>query len=251
MPLRTVFFIITRNGFCSHLRKIIFRRPWPLRIALLHMVHNKYSLLTYAYTIGAPHGKLINSLPSLLKMSKSPWCSGPNHHLRRLINCPGIIIIISLVLSSRSMELKYSSSSMPVPQWMCWTEKCVVYWNRIQNYPTRIQAVHVWINVLSEDSMWPSRASARSQMHVCIIMLGDSGSLLRYHMAAELDLISINVNLSRKRDLIGKHEPIKIESLAIQHQELFNRSEDTQPAKAAHIAAHCPGKQHCMQKHQQ
>ena len=27
-------------------------------------------------------------------MSKHPWCGGPNHHLRRLINCPGIIIII-------------------------------------------------------------------------------------------------------------------------------------------------------------
>ena len=26
-------------------------------------------------------------------MSKRPWCGGPDHQLRRLINCPGIIII--------------------------------------------------------------------------------------------------------------------------------------------------------------
>ena len=32
--------------------------------------------------------------PSPLKMSKRPWCGGSNHHLRRLINWPGIIIII-------------------------------------------------------------------------------------------------------------------------------------------------------------
>ena len=30
--------------------------------------------------------------PSSLKMSKRSWCGGPNHHLRRLINCPGLIM---------------------------------------------------------------------------------------------------------------------------------------------------------------
>ena len=32
-------------------------------------------------------------------MSKRPWCGGPNDHLRRLINCPGIIIIIIIIVA--------------------------------------------------------------------------------------------------------------------------------------------------------
>ena len=40
----------------------------------------------------------MHCLPIIVKMSKLPWCGGPNHHLRRLINCPGIIIIINIII---------------------------------------------------------------------------------------------------------------------------------------------------------
>ena len=37
------------------------------------------------------------TLPITVKMSKRPWCGDQNHNFRRLINCPGIIIIIIII----------------------------------------------------------------------------------------------------------------------------------------------------------
>ena len=47
---------------------------------------------------------LLHSLPIIVKISKRPWCGGPNHHLRRLINCLSIIIIL-LILKALAWDI--------------------------------------------------------------------------------------------------------------------------------------------------